>query len=325
MKTRQLGYSDLSITPVGIGTWAIGGAKWDWGWGKQDDQDSIAAIRQGIDNGMNWIDTAPVYGLGHAEEVVAKAVENYPKKVLIFTKCANLWEEGQTNVHRVLKASSIIEKVDDSLRRLNIEVIDLLQIHWPNEDLEEGWGALATLVKMGKIRYAGVCNCNLEQLERIQPIHPVVSLQNPYNLFERSIENHILNYCAQNQIGILAYSPLANGLLTGKYNRETITMFDKNDWRRNSAQFNEPHLSPNLQFLKELSSIAERLNLSLPQLAISWVLQHAQVTAAIVGVRKPQHATDAVPIDNIVLSTEVLKEIEVLLQKRDESIQDRTH
>jgi aryl-alcohol dehydrogenase-like predicted oxidoreductase len=322
MEKKRLGYTDLYLTRVGIGTWAIGGDKWDWGWGKQDDARSINAIRQAVDLGVNWVDTAPVYGLGHAEEVVARAVDG-PTQVIIATKCGNLWMEGKTNAYKDLKAQSIIQHVDDTLKRLRVEVIDLLQIHWPNEDLEEGWGALAQLVKLGKIRYAGVCNCSLEQLKCLQPILPVASLQNPYSMIERDLENNLLSYCVDNQIGVLAHSPLQNGLLTGKYTLEKgLTDLAFNDWRRRDSHFRQPGFRANIELVDGLRPIARQLGITLTGLAIAWVLRRTEVTAVIVGLRDPQHSLEAVSGSEVHLMPEILAEIETILQEHQRKVEN---
>lgn len=323
MKYKQLGNSCFSLTTVGLGTWAIGGGSWEWGWGPQDDEDSIRTILRALELGINWIDTAPVYGLGHSEEVVGIALKKWKNKVIVATKCGNIWDKGETMVHGCLKPDNIKNKVEDSLRRLNVEVIDLYQIHWPrpDEDLEEGWGAVADLIKVGKVRYGGVCNCNLEQLKRIQPIHAVISLQNPYSMLNREIEKGLLSYCAEKNIGILAYSPLQTGLLTGKYTKTNIKRLPENDWRSSlSPYFQEPMVSANLHLVEKLKPIAVRNNMTLSQLAIAWVLRRSEVTAAIIGARHPLQIEETVLGGDFVLTSRDLNGIDELLEEHERSI-----
>jgi len=250
MQKRKLGYTDMEITTVGFGAWAVGGGNWEWGWGSQDDTESIAAIQKGLDLGINWIDTAAAYGLGHSEEIVRKAIKGRRDQVYIATKCGLVWDDPNNGtVYNRLKGWSVRQEAENSLRRLGVEVIDLYQIHWPRPDteIEEGWEEIARLVEEGKIRYAGVSNFNLEQIKRAQKIHPVASLQPEYSLLERRVENGLLQYCAEQQIGVVAYSPMASGLLTGKYTRETIEAIAPNDWRRKfNDHFREPELTANL-------------------------------------------------------------------------------
>ncbi len=323
MKTRKLGYTDLNLTTVGLGTWAIGGAGWQWAWGPQDDADSIAAIRKGLDLGINWIDTAAAYGQGHSEEVVGKAIEGRRDEVFIATKCGLVWDEGSADLYGRLTAKSIRAECEASLKRLNIEVIDLYQVHWPHDEehLEEGWSAIADLVKEGKLRYAGVSNFSIEQIKRVQKIHPVASLQPPYSMLDRDVEIELLPYCGANGIGVVAYSPMQSGMLTGKYTRETIASLPDNDWRKKqNPDFQEPALSANLELIEGLHPIAERYGKSVAQLAIAWVLRHPEVTAAIVGARRPAHIEETVKAGDWELSAADVAEIEVLLAKRKEAL-----
>lgn len=316
MQTRKLGYSDLNITNIGLGTWAIGGGGWKFAWGPQDDKESIAAIRKAVDIGINWIDTAAVYGLGHSEEIVGRAIKEVGEKPIIATKCSLVWGNDRKILSN-LKKESIRSEVEASLRRLKIDVIDLYQIHWPrpDEDIEEGWEAIAKLIKEGKIRYAGVSNFSVEQLRRIQPIHPVASLQPPYSILERGIENELLDYCEKNNIGVIVYSPMQRGLLTGKFSKERVQNLPNDDHRRKSAQFQEPQLSANLQLVKVLRPIAERNNKTLAQLAIAWVLRRREVTAAIVGGRRPSQIEETAVGGDWKLSDEDIAAIEKLLSK----------
>jgi len=329
MRTRKLGYTDLHLTTVGLGTWAIGGS-WQWGWGSQDDAESIAAIRRALDLGINWIDTAPAYGLGHSEEIVGRAIAGRRDEILIATKCGLVWDEGSTSAYGRLKAESVRAECEASLRRLNVEVIDLYQIHWPttDEDIEEAWATIADLVQKGKIRYAGVSNFSVAQLERVQPIHPVASLQPPYSMLERGVEEELLPYCAANDIGVIVYSPMQTGLLTGKYTRERIARLPDDDWRKHrSDHFQEPALSANLELVEALRPIAERqgrtplgAGRTVAQLAVAWVLHRPEVTAAIVGARRPSQIEQTAPAGDWVLSAEDFAQIDALLAKREQAL-----
>lgn len=318
MQTRRLGATDLHLTTVGLGTWAIGGGGWQWAWGPQDDADSIAAIRHGLDLGINWIDTAAAYGVGHAEEVVGRAIAGRRDEVIIATKCGLVWDEGSTDVYGRLKADSVRREAEASLRRLNVDVIDLYQIHWPNPDadIEEAWEAIAGLVRDGKVRYAGASNFSVAQIERVQPIHPVASLQPPYSMLERGIEQELLPSCAANNIGVIAYSPMQSGLLTGKLTRERVANMPDDDWRKRDGHFQEPELSANLALVEELRPVAERNGKTVAQLAVAWVLRRPEVTAAIVGARHPQQIEETIVAGEWVLSPEEIAEIEGLLAGR---------
>jgi aryl-alcohol dehydrogenase-like predicted oxidoreductase len=322
MQTRQLGRSDLNLTTVGLGTWAIGGGDWDFGWGPQDDKESIAAIRRALDLGINWIDTAAIYGLGHAEEIVAKAITGRRDEVIVATKCGLRWKSGSTTPFGQLDAESVREEAEASLKRLNTEVIDLYQIHWPNpdKDIEEAWTAIAKLLEQGKVRYAGVSNFNVTQLKRVQALHPVTSLQPPYNMLERGVEDEVLEYCVANHIGIVVYSPMKAGLLTGKYTKERVANLPDGDWRRGSDEFKEPRLSVNLNLIEQLKPIAERNDISLGQLAIAWVLRRPEVTAAIVGARRPQQIEETIEAGDQMLSQQDIEQIKNLLEEHRRSV-----
>ena len=317
MQTRQLGDSDLQLTTVGLGTWAIGGGNWDFGWGSQDDKESIAAIQRALDLGVNWIDTAAVYGLGHAEEIVAQATSGRRDKVIVATKCGLRWKEGGTMPFGQLDSASVRAECEASLKRLKTDVIDLYQVHWPNpdKDIETAWETIAQLIREGKVRYAGVSNFNVSQLRRVQRLHPVTSLQPPYSMLERGVEDGLLEYCAASHIGVLAYSPMEAGLLTGKYSKERIADLPQNDWRRGSKHFKEPRLSANLDLIEKLRSIAERNGITLSQLAIAWVLRRPEVTSAIVGARRPQQIEETVVAGEVTLSNQDIEEIDALLMK----------
>jgi aryl-alcohol dehydrogenase-like predicted oxidoreductase len=323
MQTRKLGYTDLQLTTIGLGTWAVGGGDWQWGWGPQEDADSVVAIQRGLDLGANWIDTAAAYGQGHSEEMVARAINGRRNEVFLATKCGLVWEEGSPEVFGRLKAESVRREAEASLRRLNTDYIDLYQIHWPNpdEDIEEAWGAIADLIKEGKVRYAGASNFSVEQLERVQPIHPVASLQPPYSMLERGVEEKLLEYCAVHNIGVIVYSPMQTGLLTGKYTRERVESLPDNDWRKErSPHFQEPALSANLALVEKLKAIAEDHGKTVAQLAIAWTLRCPEVTAAIVGVRRPSHIEETIEAGDWNLSPDVIAGIDRLLADRERAL-----
>jgi aryl-alcohol dehydrogenase-like predicted oxidoreductase len=323
VRTRKLGFTDLHLTTIGLGTWAIGGGGWEWGWGPQDDAESIASLKHGLDLGINWIDTAAAYGLGHAEEVVGQVVEGRRDDVIVATKCGLVWDEGSTEVYGRLTAESVRAECEASLRRLNVDVIDLYQVHWPHDEehLEEGWSTIADLVQEGKIRYAGVSNFSVEQIKRIQPIHPVASLQPPCSMLERDVEDELLPFCAENDIGVVVYSPMQNGLLTGKYTRERVDNLPDEDWRKDRCpHFQEPELTANLELVEQLEPVAERNGKTLPQLAIAWVLRCPEVTAAIVGSRRPSQIEETAPAGDWELSETDIAEIDALLEEREEKL-----
>ena len=315
METRQLGKSDLNITPVGYGAWAIGGGGWQFAWGTQDDNDSIAAIHRALELGVNWIDTAAVYGLGHSEEVVARALKEWSgAKPYVFTKCGLRWDE-QGNIQKNLHADSICRELEDSLRRLNVETIDLYQIHWPPEDsnspdLEEGWSILSALQKQGKVRWIGVSNFDVKQMRRAQSIAPVTSLQPPYSLINRGVEEDILPYCLREEIGVIVYSPMASGLLTGAMTRERAARLPKDDWRASDPEFREPRLSRNLSLVEQLREIGKRHGRSPGEVAIAWTLRNPAVTGAIVGARTARQADGVMRAGEFQLSDKEINEIE---------------
>lgn len=321
MKTRKLGWTDLEITTIGMGTYALGGGDWQYGWGAQDDSDSIAAIKRAFELGINWIDVAPAYGLGHAETITGQVLQDISDEIIIATKCGLSWDASGT-INMTLGGSTIQQEVEDSLRRLNVEVIDLFQIHWPipDEGIESAWTVIGEMVKEGKIRYAGVSNFKLEQLKRAQAIHPIASLQPPYSMVERGIENGILDYCRQNNIGVIVYSPMESGLLTGKFTAEYMASLPDNDWRKTAHQFTEPEFSLNLKLVEGLRPIAERNGKSLPELAIAWTLARSEITAAIVGARRPSQIEGTIGAANWQLSSEDLKDINDLLQNRESAL-----
>ncbi len=283
-RKRKLGDSDLELTSIGFGAWAIGGGDWQYGWGPQDDEDSVAAIHAALDGGINWIDTAAVYGLGHSEEVVGRALKGVSAKPYLFTKCAMTWGEDRQIVQSLKK---IREEVEGSLRRLGVETIDLYQIHWPvpDEEVEEGWAEMAKLKAEGKVRWIGVSNFNVGQLKRAMEIAPVTSLQPPYSAINRSVEAEILPFCGEHGIGVINYAPMHSGMLTGAMTKERVAAMPENDFRKKAKQYQEPLLSKNLELAHLFAEIGGRHGVSAGVVAIAWTLHHPAVTAAIVGGR----------------------------------------
>jgi len=320
MKTRRLGHTDLDITLLGFGAWAIGGSGWAFGWGSQDDRESIAAIREAIDLGINWIDTAAIYGLGHSEEVVAAALEGVQNRPYVFTKCERVWNE-RGEIGKSLKADSIRRECEASLKRLRVDVIDLYQIHWPEpaEDVEEGWETLNRLKTEGKVRWIGVSNFDAAQLARASTIAPVASLQPPYSMLRRDIEESILPYCLAHGIGTIVYSPMQSGLLTGSWSQERMAALPADDWRKEkNRHFQPPLFERNLQLVEVLRTIAARHSATPGQVAIAWTLRHPAVTAAIVGARKPGQLRDLLPAVTLTLTATDLAAIDDFLKAHPE-------
>jgi aryl-alcohol dehydrogenase-like predicted oxidoreductase len=311
METRQLGNTDLHITRIGLGTWAIGGAGWLASWGPQDDNASLATIHKAIDLGINWIDTAAVYGLGHSEEIVGKALKGRSQRPYIFTKCSRIGMSDGT-IQSSLKAASIRHEVEDSLRRLQVDVIDLYQIHWPmpDEDIEEGWSTMAELQTQGKVRYIGVSNFNVSQMKRAMTIAPIQSLQPPYSLIRREIENEILPFCREHNIGVIVYSPMASGLLTGSMTPERAATLPGSDWRSRNPEFQEPRLTRNLALAELLRKIGISYGRTPGEVAIAWTLRNPAVTAAIVGARHPDQLDSVIGAADFQLSLEDISAIE---------------
>lgn len=320
MQTRKLGYTELEFTTIGLGTWAMGGP-WQFGWGQQNDDEAVDAIVKALELGINWIDTAAVYGCGHSEELVGKALKQTTAKPFIATKCSLLWNEKREKVS-CLEPASIRNECHQSLKRLGAEVIDLYQMHWPepDEQIEQAWQAMAKLKEEGKVRYIGVSNYNAEQVERIQKIHPVASFQPPYSMIHREVETELLEFCAQNDIGVVTYSPMQRGLLTGRFSHQRLAELAPDDHRRTNPDFTEPKFSATLELVEQLKPIAERNNITLAQLAIAWILRRGEVTSAIVGARKPNQIEETYKAADIDLNVRDLKEIEDLLNKRQEKI-----
>jgi aryl-alcohol dehydrogenase-like predicted oxidoreductase len=316
LRSKQLGNSDLWITPIGFGAWAIGGGGWEFAWGRQDDSDSVAAIHEALDTGINWIDTAAVYGLGHSEEVVARALQGMTDRPYVFTKCSMVWDEHREIGHS-LKAVSVRQECEASLRRLRVEAIDLYQIHWPDpdEDIEEGWATLAALKEEGKVRHIGVSNFDTAQMRRVQAVAPITSLQPRYSLLHREVEAEVLPYCAQENVGVIAYSPMASGLLTGAMSRGRIADLPADDWRKRNADFQEPQLSRNLRLVSLLRTIGKRRGRTAAEVAVAWVLRNPAVTGAIVGARRPGQVRGVAGAAELGLGPCAVAEIEAFFGK----------
>jgi aryl-alcohol dehydrogenase-like predicted oxidoreductase len=319
VRTRRLGSQGPEISVAGFGSWVLGGP-WKFGWGPSDDDEGIAAIRHAIDSGVRWVDTAAVYGFGHSEEVVGRAVEPYRvgEEVYVFTKCGEAWKDAAGGTHGDgLRPESIREECEYSLRRLGIDRIDLYQFHWPDTTtgtpVEESWGTMAELVDEGKIRWAGVCNFNVELLERCEPIRHVDSLQPPLNLLNPGAREDVIPWAREHRTGVIVYSPMASGLLTGAFSRERVEQLAPDDWRRHSAAFQEPELSHAIRVVDGLRPIAERLGCSLPTLAVAWTLTVPGVTGAIVGARRPVQVDDWLSAGDLELDEQTLGEIEQLI------------
>jgi aryl-alcohol dehydrogenase-like predicted oxidoreductase len=321
MRTRRLGDSDLDITVIGFGAWAIGGGDWQFGWGPQDDADSVATIRRALDLGINWVDTAAVYGLGHSEQVVASALSEIPagRRPYIFTKSSLAWDQDRKVSHS-LRADSIHREVEGSLHRLRVEVIDLYQIHWPRwgsspsgwdpGSIEEGWQAMADLQKAGKVRYIGASNFTRDDLARARAVAPVTSLQPPYSLLRREAELDLFPWCLEHGTGVIVYSPMQSGLLTGTMTRERLAALPDNDWRRKGKFFQEPYLSQALSLVERLKAVGARHGRSPGEVAIAWTLRHPAVTGAIVGARRPDQLDGIVGAADFELSDEDVRELE---------------
>jgi aryl-alcohol dehydrogenase-like predicted oxidoreductase len=313
MKTTSLGNSDLRITRFGFGAWAAGGGGWQFGWSTQDDSESIAAIHRALELGINWIDTAAVYGLGHSEEIVAAALADWPgAKPYVFTKCGMIWNENR-EIDYSLRADSVRRECENSLNRLKTDVIDLYQIHWSADDLsetQEGWATLAALQKEGKVRWIGASNFSREELQAAQLIAPVTSLQPPYSLIRREIEDRVLPYCKEQGIGVIAYSPMGSGLLTGAMTRERAARLAADDWRSKNAEFQEPKLSQNLALAERVRAVADRRNVSAGAVAATWTLQNPAVTGAIIGARNARQVEEIFPHADLTLAPEEVAEIQ---------------
>lgn len=301
----------MHLTRIGFGAWAIGGGDWQFSWGHQEDDDSIAAIERALDLGINWIDTAAIYGLGHSEEVVARALKQSPHKPFVFTKCSMRWD-GDRKIYRSLKAASVREEIEASLRRLGVDVIDLYQIHWPDPEaeIEEGWETMAKLQQEGKVRYIGVSNFNVAQMERMTKVAPITSLQPPYSLINRQVESEILPWCQKHGVGVINYSPMASGLLTGKMTAERIEKMPADDWRRKNPQFNSPKLEKNLALVEQLREIGSRHGVEPGVVAVAYTLRNPAVTAAIVGARGADQVDGTIAAASFSLSDSEYNQIQ---------------
>jgi len=314
METRKLGNSDLQLTPVGYGAWAIGGGGWEFAWGSQDDADSVAAILRSLELGVNWIDTAPVYGTGHSEEIVAQALQQWKgKRPYVFTKCTRRWEENR-KVYSDHSAASIRKECEDSLRRLKTGIIDLYQMHWPPSDggaeLEEAWHAMSELKTEGKVRWIGVSNFDAAQIDRAAKIAPVTSNQPPYSIIRRKVEESVLPHCLKNGIGVISYAPMASGLLTGAMTRERAAALPADDFRSRNPEFKEPRLSKNIELVERLRAVGARHGRGPGEVAIAWVLRNPAITGAIVGARNAKQAEGVMRAGELKLSNEEIAEIE---------------
>jgi aryl-alcohol dehydrogenase-like predicted oxidoreductase len=307
VRTVELGSTGMHISRVGLGAWAIGGSGWWDAWGEQDDEESIATIRRAVEAGINWIDTAPIYGLGHSEEVVGRAVEGLNARPYVFTK-ASLLDGGDGSVVHNLKRDSILTEVQASLTRLRLDVIDLYQVHWPDpdEDIEEAWTTFAELKEQGLVRHIGVSNFDIAQMRRAQAIAPVETLQPPYSLLERGIEAQILPFAQEERIGVIPYSPMASGLLSGAMTAERVAALPDDDWRKHDARFQEPELSRHLATVGRLEEVASRHGTTAGAIAVAWTLHHPAVHGSIVGFRRPEQVQPLAAAGDIELTPEDL-------------------
>ncbi len=323
MQFRQAGVSDLQLSVIGLGTWAIGGSNWKFGWGDQEDSESEAAILSALERGINWIDTAAVYGEGHSEQVLGRVLQQLApsERPLIATKCGRV-PQADGNISGCLKRDSVIAECEASLQRLQIDCIDLYQLHWPDpdEDIEEGWQALIDLQQQGKVRHIAVSNHSVEQMERLHAMAPITTLQPPYSMFARDIEESVLPYCGRNQIGVICYSPMAKGLLTGTFTAERAAGLQASDHRSRDPRFQSPQLEINLKAVSALTGIADDLGWTVPGLAVSWVLRRPEVTSAITGIRRPQQLDAVLAAGDAVLTDDAADAVADVLQARDQAL-----
>lgn len=323
MQTRTLGNTDLQLSVIGLGTWAIGGGDWAFGWGDQDDNEAIAAIVKAVELGVNWIDTAPVYGFGKSESLVGKALAAIPPadRPHVATKCGRT-NLGDGKIGKSLRRDSVIAECEASLKQLDVDCIDLYQMHWPepDEEIEEGWQTLVELKRQGKVRQIGVSNHNVDQMKRLQAIHPVASLQPPYSMIARDVESEILPFCGDNNIGVICYSPMGKGLLTGAFDAARVQSLSDKDHRSRDPRFQSPQLEINLAFVESLGKIADSLGWTIAELAIAWVLRRPEVTAAIVGSRSPKQIEQTVRAGTRTLDQAFIDAIDVLLRTRDDTL-----
>jgi len=320
MRTRKLGKTGLQLTTIGVGTWAIAGGAWKFGWGRQDERQAVSGVVRGVELGINWIDTAAVYGDGRSEELVGRALKQLgsSRRPIIATKCGRI-VQPDGNVSGVLRRESIVAECEASLRRLGIDCIDLYQMHWPDPDdqIEEGWSAMADLVQQGKVRHIGVSNFSVDQMDRVRGIYEIASLQPPYSMITAAAEKKLLPYCAEHRIGVVAYSPMCKGLLTGAFTRERAAALSADDHRCRDPKFREPQLSRHLELVDHLKSIAAEHNRTVAELAIAWVLRRPAVTSAIVGVRRPEQIDQTAGAGDWELPGDVIARIDQLLSSRE--------
>lgn len=321
MRTRRLGKTELELSVVGLGCWAMGGGTWEYSWGPQEDAESVKTIAKALEAGINWVDTAAVYGLGHSEEVVGRAIKEIGERPIVATKCGIRWN-SKGKIDRYVSRERVREEIEASLRRLGLEQIDLYQIHHPlpDENVEQAWEEMVRLVEEDKVRYIGVSNFDVGQLRRISRIYPPVSLQPPYSMIRRSVEDEILGYCRMHNIGVIVYSPMQKGLLTGRWSRERLEHLPEADHRRRDFNFQEPRFSATLELVEGLKQIAARSGTTAGRLAIEWVLRREEVTAAIVGARRPYQIEETAPAGDRMLSGDEIAEIEGLLARREQKL-----
>ena len=325
MQYRNLGNSGLEISVIGLGTWAIGGGDWKFGWGDQNEVDAVSTIVRAVELGINWIDTAAVYGLGLSEETVGKALKLIPEesRPIVATKCGRT-NLGGGEIGKCLKRDSIIAECEGSLKRLDVDCIDLYQMHWPepDEDIEEGWQTLVDLKQQGKVRHIGVSNHSVEQMKRLQAIHPITSLQPPYSMIAPEVEGSILPYCGEQNIGVICYSPMGKGLLTGSFTPERAAALSEKDHRSRDPRFQPPQLEINLRFVAALKAIADDLGWSVPELSIAWVLRRSELTSAIVGARHPDQLTATVKAGDRVLAEDAQQAVDAAISERDRELNE---
>ena len=323
MQFRPLGNSGLQVSVIGLGTWAIGGGDWKFGWGDQDESEAIDTIVRSVDVGINWIDTAAIYGLGRSEQLVGKALKLIPKsnQPIIATKCGRT-NIGHGDIGKCLRRDSIIAECEASLKRLDVDCIDLYQMHWPepDEQIEEGWQTLVDLKEQGKVRHIGVSNHSVDQMRRLQAIHPITSLQPPYSMIARDIEAELLPFCGSENIGVVCYSPMGKGMLTGTLTAQRMATLSEKDHRTRDPRFQSPQLEVNLTFVDELGAIANDLAWTLPELSIAWVLRRPELTSAIVGARRPDQIIQTAVAGTRRLDDESIAAVEKALKRRADAL-----
>lgn len=323
MQIRQLGNSDLQLSVIGLGTWAIGGGEWEFGWGDQDDQAAVAAIVKAVELGVNWIDTAAVYGFGKSEQLVGEALRALPTadRPLVATKCGRT-NLGNGKIGKSLRRESVIAECEGSLKALGIECIDLYQMHWPepDEEIEEGWQTLVELKEQGKVRHIGVSNHSADQMRRLQAIHPIASCQPPYSMIAPEAEDQVLPYCGSEQVGVICYSPMGKGLLTGSFDLKRAQALSEKDHRSRDPRFQSPQLEVNLEFVQSLQKVADGLGWTVAELAVAWVLRRPEVTAAIVGSRSPEQIEQTVVAGDRVLDAASADAIAEALDRRTQTL-----